>query len=519
MANKSLFATLRGKLLPRADAQNEAGGKAYRLTSEQALAQYAATGCLNGTFYAGADEQLSVTLKLAEKVDPKFVAQTAVFCRERGFMKDMPALLCAVLAKHDVVLLDRIFERVLDNGKMLRNFVQMIRSGVTGRKSLGSAPKRLVRRWLSGRSEGSIFRASVGNDPSLADVLKMVHPKPESPTREALYGYLIGRKYDAENLPELVRAYEDFKAGRTQEIPEVPFQFLTSLEITPEVWKRIAWNASWQMTRMNLNTFVRHGVFEDEQLVHRIAARLRDSKEIAAAKVFPYQLLAAYRMTAAGLPVEIREALQEAMEIAVGNVPTFEGRIYVCPDVSGSMRSPVTGVRKGSTTAVSCLDVASLTAAAVLRKNRQAEVLPFSDNVVPVQLNPRDSIATNAEKLAGLPSGGTCCSAPLAELNRRRAHGEFVLMVSDNQSWVETLFNSRGPTETLNQWAIFKHRNPHARLACVDLQPSATTQAQEREDILNIGGFSDQVFEVLSEFARGTLTGEHWVGVIKSVKL
>jgi len=46
-----------------------------------------------------------------------------------------------------------------------------------------------------------------------------------------------------------------------------------------------------------------------------------------------------------------------------------------------------------------------------------------------------------------------------------------------------------------------------------------TTQAKERDDILNIGGFSDQVFDVVAEFAAGRLTPDHWVGVINAVKL
>ena len=51
MANKTLFASLKS-LLPRADARNEAGGLAYQLPPKHALAQLAATGCFNGTFYA-----------------------------------------------------------------------------------------------------------------------------------------------------------------------------------------------------------------------------------------------------------------------------------------------------------------------------------------------------------------------------------------------------------------------------------------------------------------------------------
>jgi 60 kDa SS-A/Ro ribonucleoprotein len=71
----------------------------------------------------------------------------------------------------------------------------------------------------------------------------------------------------------------------------------------------------------------------------------------------------------------------------------------------------------------------------------------------------------------------------------------------------------------MQEWNAFKGRNPSSRLVCIDAQPYATTQAQEREDILNVGGFSDQVFEVISEFARGRLNAEHWVGRIESVTL
>src|ERR1051325_5755175 len=88
MANKNLFKSLVGKLVPAADARNEHGAPAYALTPKQALAQYAATGCLTRTFYAGAGEQLAKVLELCELVEPEFVAKTAVYARERGFMKD-----------------------------------------------------------------------------------------------------------------------------------------------------------------------------------------------------------------------------------------------------------------------------------------------------------------------------------------------------------------------------------------------------------------------------------------------
>ena len=59
MANKNLFRSVIGKLLPAADKVNEAGGLAYSFSDKHVLAQYAATGCMNHTFYASAEEQLA----------------------------------------------------------------------------------------------------------------------------------------------------------------------------------------------------------------------------------------------------------------------------------------------------------------------------------------------------------------------------------------------------------------------------------------------------------------------------
>ena len=211
MANKNLFASLLGKLLPPANATNEAGGKAYLLTPQQALAQYALTGCLNDTFYANASDQLADVLGFASKCSPAFVAKVAITARDNGHMKDMPALLVAHLSTRDKALFDVTFDRVIDSPRMLRTFVQIMRSGTTGRKSLGSLPKRKVRQWLEKRGDDAIFRAQVGNDPSLADIIKMVHPKPANATRAALYAHMIGKSVDESQLPPLVREYEAFK--------------------------------------------------------------------------------------------------------------------------------------------------------------------------------------------------------------------------------------------------------------------------------------------------------------------
>jgi 60 kDa SS-A/Ro ribonucleoprotein len=513
MANINVFRSSVGKLLETSDAQNGAGAPAYAFPEKHALAQYAVTGCFNSTFYATADAQLAKVIDLAYTVPPEFVAKTALYSREHGHMKDMPALLVAALSVAEPQLCATIFPRVIDDAKMLRNFVQIMRSGATGRKSLGTRPKRLVKNWLDARSEEQLFRSSIGQSPSLVDVIKMVHPKPANDARRAFYGYLLDRKHQPELLPALVKELEAFKQGASAHLPDVPFQMLSSLPLSPANWATIAENASWQTTRMNLNTFARHGVFARPGLTELIAARLADAAAVRKARAFPYQLLAAYRAASSDVPAPVQDALQDAMEHAVDNVPALDGKIYVLVDVSGSMSSPITGQRQGATTSLRCIDGAALVAAAILRKNRSAEVIPFEQHVVTqLTLNPRDSVMTNARKLARIGGGGTNCSAPLELLNRGKAKADLVVFVSDNESWVDA---RRGATAVMREWQVFKSRNPGARLACLDFVPNATTQAGEREDILNIGGFSDAVFELLARFARGQLQSDHWVGEIE----
>lgn len=535
MANKNLFTgTGNGGLKP-ADAINAAGGKAYKLSDAEALAQFAATGTFGDTFYTSAVDQLDTVLKYARNVTPEFIAKLAVYSRESGKMKDMPALLVAILfARGEDRLVRKVFNRVIDNGRMLRTFVQIVRSGKLGRKSLGTFGKKLIQKWFDDRNDALIFRDSVGNDPSLADVIKLAHPNPKDPSRQALFRYIIGKELNAEQteaLPQVVKNFEAFKQARlalkagkpspvqdlNPDVPDVPFQMLTALPLTTEDWTRIALKGGWHFIRMNLNTFARHDVFKSKIATKTIADILRDPKAIEKARVLPYQLLMAFT-AAENVPAEISIALQDAMEHATKNVPAFNAPngVLVFPDVSGSMDSPVTGERAAASK-MTCTQVAALFASAVLRTNPGAEVLPFDTRVHLVRLNPRDSVMTNAQKL-NLRGGGTDCSVALAAANAANHKADLVIYVSDNASWVDARPNVYGSTGTMHQWRLFKRRNPAAKMVNINITPASTTQASNDKDILNIGGFSDAIFETINNFVSAK-TGESWVSVIEKISL
>jgi len=546
----------KGTSVPSADAKNFSGQNAYKLSSKAALAQLAVTGCFNQTFYTSGEDQLQQVLALAKEVEPEFVAKVAVYARKSGMMKDMPAALTVFLTTVDAVAARKAFPKVIDNGKMLRNFIQILRSGAFGRHNASSATmKRLIGEWFNSRTDDTIFNMSLGSNPSFGDIIKMSRVRPKTKERSALQAWLIGKetaKFGEESfltasaLPARVAAYEAYKTNPTGDLPAAPFEMLTGLTLDEAGWKEVARRASWGQTFRNINTFSRHGVFTDPAMVKLVADKIRDEKLIKAASAFPYQLLMAYKATVEGqtrsyglytqqaterapTPPEIAEALQDALEIAVDNVPAFEGNVVLCPDVSGSMQSNITGQRRNAktgkieqhTTMVRCIDVAGLLMAAMLRRNRSARVIPFEGKAITTfRPNPRDSVMTNANALARLGGGATECSEPLRVLNREKADVDLVVFVSDYESNGQIAGSAyhRG-SSMMAEWITIQRRCPNARLVCIDVAPHGTVQAPDQTGrILNVGGFSDAVFDVVAAFTKGS-TKDHWVDVIEKVEL
>ena len=161
----------------------------------------------------------------------------------------------------------------------------------------------------------------------------------------------------------------------------VRWDLLSDAAKGPTVWAALARKMGPQALRMNLNTLLRHGVFNvatslrdadsnnvrpgdaDLHMVDYVADRIADELEIRASKQFPYQFFAAYLNADDNVQQKIKTALHKAAEIACGNVPELPGPVVIGLDTSGSMSSAVTGQRygrgsgRGATSKMRCIDL------------------------------------------------------------------------------------------------------------------------------------------------------------------
>ena len=137
--------------------------------------------------------------------------------------------------------------------------------------------------------------------------------------------------------------------------------------------------------------------------------------------------------------------------------------------------------------------------------------MPYDTRAFKARIDPADSILSVAERLAQFGGGGTDCSVPIREANTRLRKRRFagVVLISDYESWV---YRDRpyasghgGATGVMTEWQKFVKNQKRLgvtapKLVCIDLQPYDSTQAPDRSDILNVGGFNDAVFNVVAAF-------------------
>jgi 60 kDa SS-A/Ro ribonucleoprotein len=533
MANKSLFSSqaTRALSVPKADAVTHHGTPAYSLDAFHGLCQLACTGTMHDTFYAGGGDQLEQLIKLSAKVKDEQLAKLAIYARQKGLMKDMPAACLLLLSKRDTVLFHKIFNRVITNGKMLRTFFQLLRSGKLGRKALSGSLSRAFRNRIKEalfamqeKDNPWLLHAAIGNDPSYRDILRCVHYKPFTNFERAVNGWLADYelKYWAPagyaDLPPILTALDAFRKAENEhqqlallpQLSKVRWDLLSDSIKGKKVWAQVARNMAPFAMRMNLNTMARHGVFEDPEITAHIASRLSDPEEVKRGGSFPYGYFMAYLMADANIPQTIKTALHKAAEWSCGNVPALPGPVVIGIDTSGSMSSPVTGHQgKGQTSKATCVQVASVFGAALWRRNPDSILVPFDTCEHLHSLDPNDSMLSLAERMSKYGGGGTDCSVPLKVATDRFKSRAFVgcIVVSDNESWFNAgNYNYHQGTSTANEWARFvnnqkqlgKFKEP--KYVGINIQPGTIAQNKEAKDVMNVGGFSDGIFETVSAF-------------------
>lgn len=470
------------KAVSPAKTVNLAGGEAYTQSPELELISILLTSFANDTFYRSANDTFEQLKTLIAKCDKRFVAQAAIYARTQFGMRSITHVVASELAKHLSGIdwaknfYDKIIYRPDDMMEILSYHTQ--KNGKVPnslKKGFAKAFEKFSKYELAKyRGENKGFK--------LIDVVNLVHPVPIEKNAEAINALVKGELKSFDTWET-----ELTKAGQTATSEEEKADFKKDVWVKLVREKKIGYFA--------LLRNLRNIIEQAPEVITEALETLVNEAIIKKSLVLPFRFLTAFeeiaKLNDGKIVRSVLIALNKAVDMAISNVPKFDGDTLVVLDVSGSMQGKPA-------------QIGSLFAS-VLIKSNDADFMVFSDNAQYRNVNPMDSTITIANSIR-FASGGTNFRSIFQRANKKY---DRVIILSDMQGWI----GYETPTREYNEWKRTTGANPF--VYSFDLNSYGTMQFPE-QNVFCIAGFSEKVFDVmkLMETDRKAL-----LNLIKAVEL
>jgi hypothetical protein len=281
----------------------------------------------------------------------------------------------------------------------------------------------------------------------MADVIELTHPSPRDERQSALFRYLLDRRHhddaraDASVLPILAAAavldtvpVDERRALLRDRGPAALAEAGCSWErlsgwlpggMDAEAWEAVIPSMGVMALVRNLRNFDQVAI--TNSAVETVIGKITDADEVARARLFPYQVWAAYKHAPSD---DWKRALGRTLELTVSNIPALD-RTLVVIDTSGSMQTPLS---KRST--MTRVEVAAVMAMATAKRASNVDVVIYG------QTNALVTIAAGASLLGGVGQlvgavgtvgHSTFGHTAIARWFDRTRHDRVVLFTDDQQ--------------------------------------------------------------------------------------
>ena len=442
---------------------NLAGGEAYAQTPELELVSILLTSFANDKFYEKATDTFERLKELVVKCDKRFVAQAAVYARTKFGMRSITHCVASELAKHiggekwsknfyDAIvyrpddMLEILSYHTSKNGKV----PNAIKKGFA--KAFDKFDRYSLAKY---RGEGKGFK--------LVDVVNLVHPIPTEKNKEAIDALVKGN----------LKSFDTWEGELTQAGQKATNED-EKAEFKKDVWVKLVTEKKIGYFALLRN--LRNIIEQAPEVIKQSLEMLTDEKLIKKSLVLPFRFTTAFeevqKLTDGKIVRDVLMALNKAVDIAVSNVPVFDGETLVVSDVSGSMQGKPS-------------QIGSLFSA-VLVKSNNADFMVFAERAQYHNVNPMDSTITIANSIR-FAAGGTNFQSIFPTANKKYNR---VIILSDMQGWI----GYNAPTKELNEYKNRTGANPF--IYSFDLNGYGSMQFPE-QNVFAIAGFSEKIFDIM----------------------
>ncbi len=477
--------------------------KAFAMSDKERLVTMVLTSFFHEEKYYGDNsfEIISLSTKLIQEHEAKFVAQLAIYARTKMNLRSVSHVLCAILAheiegkKYVKEVIKAIAIRVDDLLEILSYYI------FSYGKPIPNALKRGIAIQMNQFDEYQFSKYN-GNKKalSLRDVLILTHPKAKDEAQNILFQKILNKTL------------------------ETPYTWETELSKNgnnKETWEKLIESRKVGLMALirNLNNILNVG----PDNFYLVIETLINLEIVLKSKILPFRFYAAYLMARENpncTPL-LLDALEKALNISIQNVPKLDGKTLIAIDTSGSMCFPISKKSK-----MTFSNIANLFAAMIHKICDDPIIVSFSLDLVVQKLSSKKGIIDNATSIIA-DGGGTDLTLPLRYLLKRNIVVDRIIYLSDNE--INASFN-RGDLKPTYSFLTFSNKtttcqefleayqkkiNPNVFFHGIDLQGYGTQQFRGKNVEIMVG-WNEEVLSMIKLVEEGT---SHMISSVENIQI
>lgn len=452
---------------------NKSGHAAYKMRDKEKLVTQVLTSFFNESkFYGDNSAEMQETIKRVIKADPKFVANLAVFARREFNMRSVSHILTAYLA-HEVEgkpyareVIKAVSLRGDDVTEIMACYLSMFG------KPVPNSMKKGISDVMQGFDEYTLAKyKGNGKGVKMRDLLCLCRPTPKTETQSDMWKRLLNNEL------------------------EIPYTWETELSAhgnNAETWEKLI--DSGKVGYMALLRNLRNILNANPSNVNKVLETIENPERVKKSKQLPFRFLSAYKELKDVGGSRVFDALENAVESSIENMPKLSGTTVIAVDTSGSMGNFISAKSK-----VTCGEIGMLLGLIANKICENSYFYTFDTRITKHSISHRKGILEGASKHC--TGGGTYMHLPFDMMISENVKADRVIVLSDNQcngGWskpVQTLADKYRRTTGNDIWV-------HA----IDLQGYGTQQFHGAKTNV-IAGWSEKVFDFirLAEQGEGNL--------------
>lgn len=545
------------KMAKQPTERNFMGEMAFKMEDKEELISTVMTTFLQGEYYEKEATKIARIQELLKKVDPLFAAKLAIYARNEGNLRSVTHFVAAEIAKYvsgsewGKRFYNKIVVRPDDMSEIVSAYAHINGMSQKDISKIPNAMKGGFKTALERLDAYQLDKYKMKNrEVSLIDLIRLFHPKGNQKNAEAFKRLVNGESleglYETKILEKEMTKAGQLTKGATEDEKK---------EAKHEAIAEILGNVKG-MPIMNLIRNLRNIILYAPDKVEDACVQLRIKDKILNSRLLPFRFATAYaeieKMTwdkpntdtaiafesdkAEGeltkaqfdsLKRSVLDALEDAIQYSVENIPELEGNVAILVDHSGSCRGDA-----GGSSAVSAFSktstamIGNLFGSMMVYRQKNVYIGLFGDKLIDVPMD-RNMKMLDFNKMSFDKGAccGPCTEAGIYDFMRKcideKKKVDNVVVFSDCQignntyeftPWYGDKSSDRG-CHFHELFKEFKKLNPMCNWIVVNLRQSGGTSVFDKSmRILNIAGWSDKIFDTIKSQCRG------WDAVIKEIE-